>query len=410
MKKKSLPGPPRLAERLLKQFFPDEGIFTTIGDLEEVYQSIAEEKGSAKARFWYRSQVFKSIFSYYKNQLLWSTVMFKNYLVFTSRLIKRDKFHYFLNFLGLSTGIACCIITMLFLRNELTYDQHHTNADRIYRISSNYVTSGKPLLYANTSPALGPRLKEEYPEIEDFVRVLPLPELLFRQGDRRLYQERIVFADASILKVFTHPLLQGDVETCLENPNTIVLTETLARRYFGDENPMGKVIQVENQDDLTVTGVIKNPPRNSHVPIKGIISYSSWGMDQLALNVSMYEPSVYTYVLLPEQYNLATFYEKFPPFYEKYCKADEELYGQVYKLIFLNLKDIHYNCRFQIRNAVGEQILYLRIFLHRHIHPCFGMCQLCKYGHRPLFHSGPGDRDEKSIRVEQKGSGLPTSG
>jgi len=343
MKKKSLPGPPRLTERLLKHFFPDEGIFTTIGDLEEVYHIIAEEKGAAKARLWYRLQAFKSIFSYYKNQFLWSILMFKNYLVYTIRLIKRDKFHYFLNFLGLSTGIACCIITMLFLRNEMTYDQHHENGDRIYRISSNYITSGKPLLYAPTSPALGPRLKEEYPEIEDFVRVIPLPELLFRQGDRRLYQERIVFADSSILKVFTYPLLQGDMETCLKAPNSIVLTETLARRYFGDENPMGKVIQVENQDDLMVTGVIKDPPRNSHIPIEGIISYSSWGMDQLALDVSMYEPSAYTYVLLPEKYNLAAFYEKFPAFYEKYCKADEELYGQVYKLIFLKLKDIHYN-------------------------------------------------------------------
>ncbi|MDH5468869.1 MAG: ABC transporter permease, partial [Candidatus Aminicenantes bacterium] len=230
MKKKSLPGPPHLTERLLKQFFPDEGIFTTIGDLEEVYHSIAEEKGVAKARLWYRLQAFKSIFSYYKNHFLWSMVMFKNYLVFTSRLIKRDKFHYFLNFLGLSTGIACCIITMLFLRNELTYDQHHENADRIYRISSNYVTSGKPLLYAPTSPALGPRLKEEYPEIEDFVRVVPLPEVLFRYGDKRFYQERIVFADVSILKVFTYPLLQGDMETCLKSPNTIVLTEALARK------------------------------------------------------------------------------------------------------------------------------------------------------------------------------------
>jgi putative ABC transport system permease protein len=343
MRKKSIPGPPRFTERLLKRFFPDEGIFTTIGDLEEVYQSIAEDKGTAKARLWYRLQAFKSILSYFKNQSVWSLVMFKNYLVFTSRLIKRDKFHYFLNFLGLSTGIACCIIIMLFLGNELTYDQHHEKADRVYRISSNYVTSGKPLLYAVTSPALGPRLKEEYPEIEEYVRIFPLPEMLFCYDKKRIYQERLVLADPRILEVFTHPLLRGNKETCLKDPNTVVLTETLARKYFGEENPMGKIIQVENQGDFMVTGVMKDPPRNSHIPIEGIISYSTWDTDQQSLRWSMYEVFGYTYVLLPEQYDLAAFYDKFPVFYEKYFKADEESYGQVYKPIFLKLKDIHYN-------------------------------------------------------------------
>jgi len=172
MTKKDLSRPPRFKESFLKRVFPDEGIYTTIGDLEEVYHSIAEEKSIAKARLWYRMQASKSIISYLKNQFLWSLVMFKNYLVFTSRLIERDKFHYFLNFLGLSIGIACSIVIMMLLRNELTYDQYHEKADRIYRISSNYVTSGKPLLCAITSPALGPRLKEEYPEIDSISKKL----------------------------------------------------------------------------------------------------------------------------------------------------------------------------------------------------------------------------------------------
>jgi putative ABC transport system permease protein len=350
-------------ENLLKRVFPDEGSYTTIGDLEEVYHSIAEEKGPTKARFWYRIQAFKSILSYFKNRLLWSIVMFKNYLVFNFRLIKRDSFHYFLNFLGLSLGIACCIVISLFLRNELTYDQHHTKADRIYRISSNYVTSGKPLLYAITSPALGPRLKEEYTEIEDFVRVVPLPEMLFKLENSRFYQERIVLADPSILKVFTYPLVQGNIETCLKDPDTIVLTESLARRYFGDKNPLGESIQVENQNDLKVTGVMLDPPRNSHIPIEGIISYKTWDRNQQSLTWPMYEVFGYTYVLLPETYDLATFYEKFPAFYEKYCKVDEESYGQVFKPIFLKLKDIRYNTfGFRFDVLLGSKA-YLYAFL-----------------------------------------------
>lgn len=343
MTKKTISRPPRFTESFLKRVFPDEGIYTTIGDLEEVFQSIAEEKSITKARLWYRIQASKSILSYFNNQFLWSLVMFKNYLVFTSRLIKRDKFHYFLNFLGLSIGIACSIVILMFLRNEMTFDHHHEKADRIYRISSNYVTSGKPLLYAITSPALGPRLKEEYPEIEDSVRIVPLPQMLFKLNDNLIYQENIVLADPSILSVFTHPLLLGNMETCLEEPDTIVLTKSLARRYFGDENPLGKTIQVENQDDLKVTGVIIDPPRNSHIPIEGIISYASWDINQQSLTWSMYEVFGYTYVLLPGIYDLAAFYEKFPAFYEKYCKIDEESYGQIFKPIFLKLKDIRYN-------------------------------------------------------------------
>jgi putative ABC transport system permease protein len=171
-------------------------------------------------------------------------------------------------------------------------------------------------LYAVTSPALGPRLKEEYPEIEDFVRVVPLPEVLFIQGDKRLCQERIVLADPSILRVFTHPLLEGNTETSLKDPNSVVLTETLARKYFGDENPVGKVIHVENQGDFMVTGVIKDPPRNSHIPIEGIIFYATWDTDQQSLTWSMYEVFGYTYVLLPEEYDLVAFYE-ISPFFMK---------------------------------------------------------------------------------------------
>jgi putative ABC transport system permease protein len=344
MKHQSSPGLPRISERLLKRIFPDNGDLTTLGDLEEVFHSIAEEPGGPwRARMWYRWQALKSILAYVRNLFFWSFVMLKNYLVFTSRLFKRDKFHSFLNFFGLCSGIACCLIILLFLRNELTYDRHHLNADRIYRISSNYVTSGKPLMYAIASPALGPKLRLEYPEIEEVVRIAPQPEVLLKFEDRCYYEQGIVFADPSILKVFTHPLILGDIDTCLREPETIVLTESLAEKYFGEANPLGQTIQIETQNDLKITGVIEDPPRNSHIPIQGIISFSSWDPNPRAMEWSIYEVFGYTYVLFPEDYNLAAFYQKFPQFYEKYIKKDEPLYNQVFEPIFLKLADIHYN-------------------------------------------------------------------
>jgi len=344
MRHRSTPRLPRVSERLLKRIFPDNSDLTTLGDLEEVFHAIAEEPGgSLRARMWYRWQVVKSILAYVRNLFHWSFVMLKNYLIFTSRLFKRDKFHTFLNFFGLCSGIACCLIIFLFLRNELTYDRHHPNADRIYRISSNYVTSGEPLMFAVASPALGPKLQQEYPEIEEVVRIAPQPEMLLKFEDRRYYEEGIVFADPSILKVFSHPLILGDIDTCLQEPATIVLTESLAEKYFGEANPLGQTIQIETQNDLKITGVIKDPPRNSHIPIQGIISFASWDPNPAALEWSIYEVFGYTYVMFPEDYDLAAFHQKFPHFYEKYIKKDEPQYNQVFEPILLRLADIHYN-------------------------------------------------------------------
>ncbi len=365
MRNRPVSPPPRLTEGLLKHIFPDSGDLTTLGDLEEVYHSIGEEQGALRARLWYRAQALKSILSFIKIRILWSTVMFKNYMVFTSRLIKRDKFHYFLNFLGLASGLACGIIIVLFLRNELTYDKYHENADRIYRISSTYVTSGDPIRFAISSPALGPRLKEEYPEIEEFVRISPNPDVLFEFGDSRFYERDIVYADPSIFKVFTYPLIQGDSETCLNDPNSMVMTEELAHKYFGDENPLGKIIRLENQVEFKVTGVIENPPLNAHIPIRGIVSFSTWELETKGQDWPIYEIFGYTYVLLPRGYQLSTFFEKFPSFYEKYIKKDEAAYNQVFEPVFLKLPEIHYNTvGFRAEMSLGSRsYLYAFFFI-----------------------------------------------
>ncbi len=335
--------PPRLSESFLKRIFPDNGDLTTLGDLEEVFNSIADDKGKFRARLWYRRQTFLSVSSFLKNSFFWSLWMFKNYLNFTLRLVKRDRFHYSLNFLGLATGIACSIIILLFLRNELTYDRFHENADRIYRISSNYVTSGEPVLFAISSPALGPHLEREYPEIEAFVRIAPLSELFFSFEDKRFYERGIVFADQAIMQVFTYPLLQGDAETCLSEPNTIVLSERLAHKYFGDENPLGQLIQGAGRLSLKVTGVMQNPPQNAHIPIEGMISYVTWETPNKAQEWPIYEVYGYTYVMFPEGYSLDAFFSKFPAFYEKHIKKDEPRYNQVFEPIFIKLADVHYN-------------------------------------------------------------------
>jgi putative ABC transport system permease protein len=346
--------------------FPDQGTFSTIGDLEEAFRDKLDESGPFRARLWYRTQVLLSLIVFIRNFIQWGIIMFLRTLNFTFRLIKRDKFHYGLNILGLSFGVACCIVIFLFLQHELTYDRHHKNSDRIYRVYSTYITSGEPIRFSGSSPALGPRLKEEFPEVEDYVRIIPRNQMLFTQKEREItsYEDNIYLADPSIFDVFTYNFIQGNPKTCLNNPQSIVLTEPLAKKYFGSEDPLGKTLQVDIQNILEVTGVIKVPPQNSHLRIDGIIPVRSVDPDDRLLEWPMFELFGFTFVLLPQNYDFASFREKWPVFYEKYCAEHGKTYGQVFEPIFQKLPDIRYDST-PIRGnvAVGNRSYLFAFFV-----------------------------------------------
>ena len=286
-----------------------------------------------------------------------------NYLKIGFRRMKLQKGLSMINIFGLGFGVACCLLIFLHVQNELTYDRYHENSDRIYRISSTYITSGEPLRFAGASPALGPRLKEEFPEVEEYVRIFPAASALFRQpeNDITFYETNITAADPGIFKVFTYEFLQGDPATCLADPKNIVLSEALAVKYFGDEDPMGKILQVDGED-MIITGVIKKPPQNSHLTIECIVSYSLLP-EALRVNPSMYELLGFTYVLLPENYDFTRFHEKWPVFYRKYCAQDAKHYGQVFQPNFIKLTDIRYGSMiFRSDVAVGSKA-YLYAFI-----------------------------------------------
>ena len=272
-------------------------------------------------------------------------MMIKNNFIFAFRLLKRDRFHTILNIIGLSTGLACSIIILLYLQNELTYDSYHEKADRIYRIGTNVITSGQPVKFAASSPALGPKLKKEYPEIEESVRIVPLPEILFSVGGKTFYEGNIAFADPNFFCVFSHKFIHGEPKRCLKDPGNIVLTESLARKYFGDNDPVGGFIKVENEHLATVTGVIEDLPRNSHLPLHGLISFSTLAKlnpDQDFLDWPMFEIFGYTYLLVAKTFTTQKFSQIFPSFYEKYITEDSRIYKQVFEPVLQQLTDIHY--------------------------------------------------------------------
>lgn len=216
--------------------------------------------------FWHPSRFMPS--------LIW------NFIKIALRKIKREKGTSFLNIAGLTLGMACFILIVLWVRNELSFDKFHANKDRLFRIQ-NKLSSGS---YANSlTYALPPVLKEKYPEVEEFARVWPWHRSLVKYRDKSFDEENYYLTDPGFFKMFSFPFIHGDPETALQDKYSVVLTQRAAQRYFGDEDPVGKVLYLAAHDaDFKVTGVIENIPPNSHLQFD-MVSRVEWlGEDRLA--------------------------------------------------------------------------------------------------------------------------------
>jgi len=168
--------------------------------------------------------------------------MFKSYFRTLLRNILRNKFYTFLNVLGLTVGISTAIFILLYIQDELNYDKHHENHKRIFRLESEFVANNNVDLYATVPIPIGPTLKIEIPEIEYVVRFDRHWQSLFHHQHKEYIENNFFFTDSTVFDVFTHKFIFGNPQTSLTEPNSIVLTEKTAKRYFGNQNPMGKLI------------------------------------------------------------------------------------------------------------------------------------------------------------------------
>jgi putative ABC transport system permease protein len=200
--------------------------------------------------------------------------MLRNYFKIALRNMKRHKGYTFINISGLAIGMACCILILLYVTDELSYDKFHKNRDRIYRInaiSSIGVTSRQ---YATVPPALAPGLADSIPEIEASTRLMEIPSLRGRYNDNSIEIADCFFVDSAFFNIFTHEFVEGAPESVFENPGSIVITEETADQIFGDVSPMGKTIDLGNSRLAQITGVIKNVPKNSHIQFNALLPLS----------------------------------------------------------------------------------------------------------------------------------------
>ncbi|MFO7979814.1 MAG: ABC transporter permease [Candidatus Aminicenantes bacterium] len=321
-------SPPHTAQWILSRLSHYEKEHALSDVMESEYSDIRSRYGAVFSWIWYWFCTFGTLFHYIKYSLYWRFVMFGNYLKITLRTIRRHKGFSFINIVGLAVGMACVFTIMLWVRYELSFDRHHENAERIFRVASESHEHPPPVTVVVTPPPMAEALEQEIPEIASSARLSRGGgDKLFSYNEKYFY-ESFYAVDPSFFEIFTFDFVEGDAGTAFDDPYSLVLTKSMAGKFFGNQNPIGKVIQLDQRANFTITGVIKDIPLNSHLNRNVFIPFETWG--------KLYEEpmehwrywSFYTYILLRPNVDSKAIEAKFAAFAQKHGIPNEKLFLQ----------------------------------------------------------------------------------
>ncbi len=250
--------------------------------------------------------------------------MFKNYLKIALRNIQRHKTFSFINIFGLAVGMACCLLIFLWVQDEFRFDRFHENKNRIHQVYSELkYQDGRTRVFTGSYYPLAKILKDEVPEVFNALRYEEAANIQVKYGEKNSTDNTVGLADPSFFDVFSFPLVRGNIKTALSDLNSIVITERMAQKYFGNEDPMGKILNVHGQADLKVTGVIEDVPYHSSMQFDCIIPFvwqfgpsgkepTHWGGNPLS-----------TFILIHENTDLANVSAKINDIFKKYNPSDK---------------------------------------------------------------------------------------
>jgi putative ABC transport system permease protein len=285
--------------------------------------------------------------------------MFTNTFKITLRNLIRDFSYSLINILGLSIGITGSLFLILYIYDDLSFDRYHEKADRIFRISSRITEPDDAFNWAVTQVPLAPQIKQDYPEVEEATRLIQSGRHLYKYEEKEFFEEEVSYADSTVFDIFTWPLVEGDPRTALTRPNSIVLTRSFSERYFGKESPIGKVLQREDDNSYTVTGLMEDIPKTSNYIFSALISknslpedFGSWGAFH-----------IFTYILLREGADYKALEAKLPEMYKNYMAEIFERMGIniVYEL--LPITRIHLHSDFEGEPVAVGNVQFIYIFL-----------------------------------------------
>lgn len=323
--------PPRWPAKFLRAIVKDEFLEEIEGDMEETFHNNVEMFSPAKAKWLYCVDTFKLLRpillkNFKSSHSIIHFDMIRNYVIVAWRNMVKKTGYSAINIFGLGLGIACCLMIFMYVQDELSYDNYHEKGDRIYRLTHGWkpsedkdATSPYPHWVWGNAP-VGPALKNEFPEVEKVVQFSGRSDILLTYKDKMYQEEGAFFMDSTAFDVFSWTLLKGDPKTALAAPFSIVLTENTARKYFGDEDPIGKTFKSNgspgrgNAGDYTVTGVMAELPLNSHFRFNVLVSLSTFRQSIPEVFDAWGYVDFYTYFLVNEQFNEATFRSKLKVF------------------------------------------------------------------------------------------------
>lgn len=265
--------------------------------------------------------------------------MIKNYIKIAFRNLMRNKLFSALNILGLVIGMVACLLILQYVQFEMSYDSFHKNADNVYRLRSQEYQN-EQLVDDGVSSFLrtGELMLKEFPEVTNFVSIFHKEVATLAHQERHFKETSLYIVDPSFLEVFSFKLLKGQANTVLQKPSSIVLTQAMAQKYFPNEDPMGKILELDGQQKLTVTGVIENPLANSHLKFNGLISNHALRREYIEKKRTWAWGDFFTYVVLQPKTKASQIEAKLPLFIKKYLQPQE---AAMTKYLLQPLSDIH---------------------------------------------------------------------
>lgn len=316
--------------------------------------------------------LFKAPLFYLPVHYLKPEIMIKNFIKISFRNLWTHKGFSAINIIGLAMGLACFILIAMYVVDELSYDKYNDNADRIYRINSDIRFGGTDLNMAVSADPMGAALKKDYPQVDEYTRLYASSgSKLIKKGTEFINEARVVHADSTFFSVFTLPAIAGDTKTALNEPNTVVITESAAKKYFGSTDVIGKNVETnENNSLYKITAVIKNVPRNSHFNYDFFFS-----MDNVDYQFGNFlSHNFHTYVLLKPGTDYISFNKNFTQVIDKYILPQAKMFmniqsmddfrktGNQLEYSLIPVTDIHLLSARQVELGPNGNIQYVYIF------------------------------------------------
>ena len=335
--------PPKSAERILKYFLKDELFEEVSGDLYEKYVKTVNVSSNRKARLNYWIQVLNYLrpFAIKKSKSINSnyTIMLRNNLLIAFRNLSKHRFHATINIMSLAIGFAACLVIFLFIADEKSFDQQHSKKDNLYRLCEVQSFPGtKVQEVALSMPGMGPSLLTDFPEVESYCRVWQRGKRVWEKGEHQFPVRKVLGADSTFFEFFDYPLIAGDRSTVLDEPNSIVISESTAKLIFGSSEAVGQTLKM-NDNTFRVTGVFKDVPENSHLQFNVLISITTVTAENPEFNERWGSNYVITYLVLNPNADLDDMAKRYPDYLIKNSGEDE--INDYYKLFLQQWNDVH---------------------------------------------------------------------